>query len=942
MATLRAPQQDIRRQGYLIKSPDLDKHKGIKGSFKGWKKRWFVFRDSGHNPVLSYYESEKTFNKEKKRPNGIIELLNCDTIERKPEIELSKHRYENVLCITCSHSIKKPHDRRVYYLKADSRAEMEDWYRVIQDVLVALGVMQPVEGDGLVRCNTSPAGITRPLMTSIIKKRETCNSAPTGNLIDQFKRRSGTSTSSSESEMSDGFSVSNTSMTMTTQKTIISEEDDDRVKCCQCRHVIDFNTEGENMADQEVVYVNVHFIRDQAQWENEVQQRKHGMAKHEQDYQNFSAIIALQDENVIQSETKPAPKVPPKPPARNQSLPRAASLTSMPSQPEPMAEPTPEQKAGRVRKLSQQLDIPMLLPGASQTERKPESPPSSPQMERHRKRGVPSLQPPDLNTLQYQQVPEASVNTYQFPETDYPPPDYDIPPVPVQDLVNRPLPVPGESINVNTAYGSQSQRYSAQSNPENCSRKMSHGELVNRPLPVPGQQSDNNTSPYSTESNLTSQNGNPPRRRKLSLQEVQARPLPIPEDTVRYSPEPEAVPPNRPRERKMSRQELLARPLPTPPGSDAQSHTEQDYTPYQPMQRATPQELDLGLPSRPLPPVPSRSYGPKHTSDYMSSASQTNHAAILLSPTSFSVSPRVKRRSRSGSLPNLLDDDDFQTFAALHPEVQARIPDCQSHPTPPPLSTLPRQTASLYSFTEPSKPKIPESRRTIKKRRKQLYDKLQEEINQKDGLTKRLPKEHLVNRSVALVEIVNKVWVAGWKSSIPTLPELFHLGDQILAINGQTVTSVMDTYTKIEQARTAVIEVKFRRVPLGQLYFMDRRIPEESWGIVVKGISGGITVHSEIDQVLIGGLAFDCGLKPKVQSIFRRLSSWAITEINFTTVSLFAGANKVRKDLNTGELDIILLVQPCDFIKEVKRQLQETKNWIGEILQTSVVIDEDA
>ncbi|XP_022255009.1 uncharacterized protein CG43867-like [Limulus polyphemus] len=93
----------IEKSGYLTK---------LGGKFKTWRKRWFVLK----NGVLSYY---KTQNDVSRKPQGQIklnELCRVNRAEGAANFEL------------CT-------DKRTYYMTAESATTMEDWIRVLQNVL---------------------------------------------------------------------------------------------------------------------------------------------------------------------------------------------------------------------------------------------------------------------------------------------------------------------------------------------------------------------------------------------------------------------------------------------------------------------------------------------------------------------------------------------------------------------------------------------------------------------------------------------------------------------------------------------------------------------------------------------------------------------------------------------------------------------------------------
>ncbi|XP_076360493.1 uncharacterized protein CG43867-like isoform X3 [Tachypleus tridentatus] len=93
----------LEKSGYLTK---------LGGKFKTWRKRWFVLK----NGVLSYYKSENDVNRKPQGQITLNELCRVNRAEGAATFEL------------CT-------DKRTYYLTADSATTMEEWIRVLQNVL---------------------------------------------------------------------------------------------------------------------------------------------------------------------------------------------------------------------------------------------------------------------------------------------------------------------------------------------------------------------------------------------------------------------------------------------------------------------------------------------------------------------------------------------------------------------------------------------------------------------------------------------------------------------------------------------------------------------------------------------------------------------------------------------------------------------------------------
>lgn len=91
---------------------------------------------------------------------------------------------------------------------------------------------------------------------------------------------------------------------------------------------------------------------------------------------------------------------------------------------------------------------------------------------------------------------------------------------------------------------------------------------------------------------------------------------------------------------------------------------------------------------------------------------------------------------------------------------------------------------------------------------------------------------------------------------------------------------------------------------------------------------------AEIRDVIGGSLAASHGLPPRTPSVDGlSLSTWTLTEINGRPLNLFFKENEVRDRLNAVGLDISLLVQPTDLIKQIKKQMKSLRSYKDYIVQ---------
>lgn len=124
------------------------------------------------------------------------------------------------------------------------------------------------------------------------------------------------------------------------------------------------------------------------------------------------------------------------------------------------------------------------------------------------------------------------------------------------------------------------------------------------------------------------------------------------------------------------------------------------------------------------------------------------------------------------------------------------------------------------------------------------------------------------------------------------------------------------------------VEFVIRRVPCGQVYALRREGEGQSLGIVLEGNT------AEVKEVSSGSVAAMSGLSSRTPTLDGlSLTTWFITEVNGRPLNLFFKDNEVKDRLNAVGLDISLLVQPFDLIKQVKKQLKAIRSYKDYIVQ---------
>ncbi|BFZ00991.1 hypothetical protein BsWGS_04029 [Bradybaena similaris] len=176
---------------------------------------------------------------------------------------------------------------------------------------------------------------------------------------------------------------------------------------------------------------------------------------------------------------------------------------------------------------------------------------------------------------------------------------------------------------------------------------------------------------------------------------------------------------------------------------------------------------------------------------------------------------------------------------------------------------------------------------------------------------------------IALVDWNSFSCVVGWnQKDFPSLHGKLHLGDLIFSINNVRVTSAETAHKLLKQAPDCNIELKLHRMPYAKVFAIHRNAEGQSLGIKRNGGTG------EIVYVDPNGLAAQHGLTPHSQSVSGNgRCNWFLVEINNRPLSLFFKDDEIDHRLSAVGREISLVVQPADFIYEIRRQFKKLKNY---------------
>ncbi|XP_041476800.1 uncharacterized protein LOC121424967 [Lytechinus variegatus] len=177
-----------------------------------------------------------------------------------------------------------------------------------------------------------------------------------------------------------------------------------------------------------------------------------------------------------------------------------------------------------------------------------------------------------------------------------------------------------------------------------------------------------------------------------------------------------------------------------------------------------------------------------------------------------------------------------------------------------------------------------------------------------------IDKADLVD-SVALVDIKQKVIVAGWKRDI--FGKL-HVGDQLVQVNEQVVSQSEWANTFIKTSSKTKIVLHVNRLPFAKILNCTRIHEETLWGIECKG--------NEITHVRSGPVK-ESGLTEKSESsaFSNKTCDWIITEAANKPIRLNCPKDEMMQYLATKDLDLPLVVHPKDFIHDLTKALNKLK-----------------
>ncbi|XP_033756938.1 uncharacterized protein LOC117339463 [Pecten maximus] len=177
--------------------------------------------------------------------------------------------------------------------------------------------------------------------------------------------------------------------------------------------------------------------------------------------------------------------------------------------------------------------------------------------------------------------------------------------------------------------------------------------------------------------------------------------------------------------------------------------------------------------------------------------------------------------------------------------------------------------------------------------------------------------------AIALIEMLNGVWIAGWDGRrFPRLAEKIHIGDQLLSVEDVRVTSSIQASKLLKQTQSQRVTFVIKRLPYASILAIRRNHDGENLGITRDGGTAEITYMDP------NGLVGRSGLQKRAKTVDGVGDcNWMLTEINSRSLNFSFKGEEIERLLNAVGRDISIVVQPVDFVKQMKKQLKKLKNY---------------
>uniref|UniRef100_A0A915BPM0 PDZ domain-containing protein n=2 Tax=Parascaris TaxID=6254 RepID=A0A915BPM0_PARUN len=178
--------------------------------------------------------------------------------------------------------------------------------------------------------------------------------------------------------------------------------------------------------------------------------------------------------------------------------------------------------------------------------------------------------------------------------------------------------------------------------------------------------------------------------------------------------------------------------------------------------------------------------------------------------------------------------------------------------------------------------------------------------------------------NVAFVEINSRIWVAGWTaSSDKHLAGVLRVGDELVEVGGIKVEAIGQLPALFYTSSTpgSPVNLSIRRIPYGTEYTLIKTSRNYDFGVILR------KHKNKLESVREGSPAFQAGLRAHITGMHGAICSACVTHFNGRPLSLFSKNDELLSLIDTVPpmSEFTLIIQPYDFMKEIKREIKKMK-----------------
>ncbi|VDM38876.1 unnamed protein product [Toxocara canis] len=180
--------------------------------------------------------------------------------------------------------------------------------------------------------------------------------------------------------------------------------------------------------------------------------------------------------------------------------------------------------------------------------------------------------------------------------------------------------------------------------------------------------------------------------------------------------------------------------------------------------------------------------------------------------------------------------------------------------------------------------------------------------------------------SIAFVEINERIWIAGWTaSSDKHLAGALRIGDELVQVGGVRVEEISHLPGLFYSSSIpgSPVNLLIRQVPYGTEYTFTKTCRNYDFGVVLH------KHKNKLEEVRGGSPAFQAGIRAHIVGMNGTLTSACVTHFDGRPLSLFSRNDELLNLIGMVPFmsKFTLIIQPYDFMKEIKREIKKMKNY---------------